>query len=86
VSSSKGSKQSKSKLKDANKKLQGHQLVSGFAVVGDAQVVGKWNTNCKESVVTHACEQMLWVADSIVRDALAAVRFDIAGRVLSKRI
>jgi len=86
VSSSKGSKQSKLKLKDANKKLQEHQLVSGFAVVGDAQAVGKWNTNCKETVVTHACEQMLWVADSIVRDALAAVRFDIAGRVLSKRI
>jgi len=59
-------------------------IVSGFAVVADAASGGKVKcgysgvTNDQETTAIAGCRAMMWLADSIVRDALADVRFQIA--------
>jgi len=63
-------------------------IVQGYAVVGDASSEGNWGTEgstcaADEETVQRACEQMLWVPDSIVRDALADVRFNLGAKLLA---
>ena len=56
-------------------------IVSGFAVVADAASGGEVSecvTNDQETKAIAGCRAMMWLADSIVRDALADVRFQIA--------
>jgi hypothetical protein len=59
-------------------------IVSGFAVVADAASGGEVKcgysgvTNDQETKAIAGCRAMMWLADSIVRDALADVRFQIA--------
>ena len=63
-----------------NKKIP---LVSGFAVVGDATGdVDPSKSTAQNKKATQACQQMIWVPDSFVRDALAEVRFKIGQEAL----
>ena len=63
-------------------------LVSGYAVVGDAKaVVGDAKATadqCDGTDFTSECQEMMWVPDSLIRDSLAEIRFNIASDVLGR--
>ena len=55
-------------------------LVYGYTAVGDVNSVDD-NTETTQKPSIHTlglCEEMVWFADGIVRDAVADVRFEIA--------
>merc|ERR1711918_181639 len=53
-------------------------LVRGHAFVGDAKAIHPAATG----VMHSDCARMMWVADGIVRDALAEARFQVAAEML----
>ena len=65
-------------------------LVSGYTVIGDAtaEYVTKGGvkkeapTACKTKDFTAECQKMLWVPDSLIRDSLSELRFNIASNIL----
>lgn len=72
-----------SKAKAAERCTEKHRegcIVSGLAVVADA--TAPQSDKCRGNVQgLHHCRSMTWLADGIVRDALADVRFKIATSV-----
>jgi len=69
-------------------------LVSGYTVIGDATAeyvtctgqkctpLKKAPPQCKTKDFTAACQKMLWVPDSLIRDSLSELRFNIASNIL----